>query len=136
MAEIRIPATLENLETVLGFVNEQMELAECPERLMTHVDLAVEEIFVNIASYAYHPEVGEAVVCCEAGGDPFCITIGFIDQGKPYNPLEREAPDISLEAEEREIGGLGIFMVKKLMDDIHYEFRDVKNILTLKKNIR
>ncbi len=135
MAEITIPATLEELDTVLDFVNEQMELVGCSPRLMTQVDLAVEEINVNIANYAYHPEVGEAQVRCEAGGDPFSITIGFTDRGKPYNPLERETPDITASAEERQIGGLGILMVKKLMDDIKYEFRDGKNILILKKHI-
>ena len=133
MAEITIAATLDNLDTVLAFVDQQMEEAGCAMKLMAQVDMAVEEIFVNIARYAYHPAVGEASVRCEAGGDPFQVIVGFADQGRPYNPLEREDPDVTLDAEQRQIGGLGIFMAKKLMDDIQYEFRDGQNILTLRK---
>ena len=133
MAEITIVATLDNLDTVLAFVDQQMEEAGCSMRMMTQVDVAVEEIFVNIAHYAYHPEVGEAIVRCEAGGDPFQVVVGFADRGRPYNPLAREDPDVTLDAEQRQIGGLGIFMTKKLMDDIQYEFQDGQNILTLRK---
>ncbi len=133
MAEITVAATLDNLNTVLAFVDKQLEQAGCPLKLMTQVDLAVEEIFVNIARYAYHPYVGEARVRCEAGGDPFQIIVGFADRGRPYNPLDRQDPDVTLDAQRRQIGGLGIFMAKKLMDDIQYEYRDGKNILTLRK---
>lgn len=134
MAEITVTATLDSLNTVLAFVDEQMEKAGCSMKLMTQVDMAVEEIFVNIARYAYHPEVGEASVRCEAGGDPFQVIVGFVDRGRPYNPLEREDPDVTLGAEQRPIGGLGILMAKKLMDDVQYEYQDGKNILTLRKN--
>lgn len=134
MAEITVTATLDSLNTVLTFVDEQLEKAGCSMKLMTQVDMAVEEIFVNIARYAYHPEVGEASVRCEAGGDPFQVIVGFVDCGRPYNPLEREDPDVTLEAEQRPIGGLGILMAKKLMDDIQYQYQDGKNILTLRKN--
>ena len=134
MAEITLAATLDNLDKVLAFIDGQMELAGCPARLMTQVDMAVEEIFVNIARYAYHPEEGEASVRCEAGGEPFRIIVGFADSGRPFNPLEHEDPDVTVNAEQRQIGGLGIYMAKKLMDEIEYEYRDGKNILTLRKN--
>lgn len=134
MAELTIDATLDQLDTVRDFVNKQMEAEGCSLKLMAQVDMAVEEIFVNIARYAYHPEVGKAQVRCEAGGDPFQVVVGFADRGKPYNPLDREDPDVTLSAEERQIGGLGILMAKKLMDDIQYEFREGQNILTLRKN--
>ena len=134
MAEITLAATLDNLDKVLAFIDGQMELAGCPARLMTQVDMAVEEIFVNIARYAYHPEEGEASVRCEAGGEPFRIIVGFADSGHPFNPLEHEDPDVTVNAEQRQIGGLGIYMAKKLMDEIEYEYRDGKNILTLRKN--
>ena len=111
-----------------------MEQAGCPLKLMTQVDMAVEEIFVNIARYAYHPEAGEASIRCEAGGDPFRIVVGFADRGRPFNPLDRPDPDVTLDAERRQIGGLGILMAKRLMDDIQYEYRDGQNILTLRKN--
>lgn len=133
MAELTVAATLENLELVTEFVNEQLSLAGCSGKLVTQIDLAVEEIYVNIAHYAYHPVVGEATVRCEVGGDPLQITIDFRDDGKPYNPLEKEDPDITLGAQHRQIGGLGIFMVKKLMDGVSYEFRDGKNVLTVSK---
>ena len=134
MAEITVAVDLDSLNDVLAFVDGEMERAGCSMKLMTQVDMAVEEIFVNIARYAYHPEAGEASVRCEAGGDPFQIVVGFADRGRPFNPLDREDPDVTLDAEARQLGGLGILMAKKLMDDIQYEYRDGKNILTLRKN--
>ena len=134
MAEITVAADLDSLNNVLAFVDGEMERAGCSMKLMTQVDMAVEEIFVNIARYAYHPEAGEASVRCEAGGDPFQIVVGFADRGRPFNPLDREDPDVTLDAEARQLGGLGILMAKKLMDEIQYEYRDGKNILTLRKN--
>ena len=131
MAEITVAADLDSLNDVLAFVDGEMERAGCSMKLMTQVDMAVEEIFVNIARYAYHPEAGEASVRCEAGGDPFQIVVGFADRGRPFNPLDRKDPDVTLDAEARQLGGL---MAKKLMDDIQYEYRDGKNILTLRKN--
>ena len=134
MAEITVAADLDSLNDVLAFVDGEMERAGCSMKLMTQVDMAVEEIFVNIARYAYHPEAGEASVRCEAGGDPFQIVVGFADRGRPFNPLDREDPDVTLDAEARQLGGLGILMAKKLMDETQYEYRDGKNILTLRKN--
>ena len=134
MAEITVAAALDSLDTVLRFVDGQMEQAGCPLKLMTQVDMAVEEIFVNIARYAYHPEAGEASIRCEAGGDPFPHGGGLADRGRPFNPLDRPDPDVTLDAERRQIGGLGILMAKRLMDDIQYEYRDGQNILTLRKN--
>ena len=134
MAEITVAADLDSLNDVLAFVDGEMERAGCSMKLMTQVDMAVEEIFVNIARYAYHPEAGEASVRCEAGGDPFQIVVGFADRGRPFNPPDREDPDVTLDAEARQLGGLGILMAKKLMDEIQYEYRDGKNILTLRKN--
>ena len=134
MAEITVAADLDSLNDVLAFVDGEMERAGCSMKLMTQVDMVVEEIFVNIARYAYHPEVGEASVRCEAGGDPFQIVVGFADRGRPFNPLDRKDPDVTLDAEARQLGGLGILMAKKLMDEIQYEYRDGKNILTLRKN--
>ena len=99
------------------------------------LDLAVEEIFVNIANYAYAPGKGNATVRVEVSGDPVTVSITFIDRGMPYDPLKKDDPDITLSASERGIGGLGIFMTKRIMDDIVYEYKDGQNILTLKKTI-
>ena len=99
------------------------------------IDIAVEELFVNIAHYAYNPEVGPVTIRVEVQKEPLAVTVTFIDHGVPYDPLAKEDPDITLSAEERQIGGLGIFMVKKSMDDIAYEYKDGQNILYIKKKI-
>ena len=135
MAELTLQASLEKLDEVLAFVEENMEKNECPIKVLMQVQIAVEEIFVNIAHYAYGSEQGTATIRAEVGGDPLQVIITFIDQGVPYDPLQKEDPDVTLSAEDRQIGGLGIFMVKKSMDDVKYEYADGKNILTISKKI-
>lgn len=135
MVERIFPAELDQLEQVQAFVGEQLERYHCSSKLKFQLDVAVEEIFVNIAHYAYHPDRGEATVRCCVGGTPLQITIQFLDNGKPFNPLSKEDADTSLPAEARDIGGLGILMVKKSMDAVDYTYEDGKNILTIKKNI-
>ena len=135
MKELTIAATVENIETVTDFVNEQLEALDCPIRAQMQIAIAIDELFGNIAHYAYNPEIGKATVRVEVIEDPLAVTITFIDNGVPYNPLEKEDPDTSLSAEEREIGGLGIYVVKKSMDDITYEYKDGQNILAIKKNL-
>ena len=135
MKEITVPAALGELGRVTDFINEELEAQGCPLKAQMQIDIAVEEIYVNIAHYAYHPEVGEATVRCAVGGDPLQVEIQFLDSGTPYNPLAKEDPDTSLPAEERQIGGLGIYMVKKSMDHITYNYEDGKNVLTIKKNL-
>ncbi len=135
MKELTVPATLEELETVQAFIEGELETYGCPMKTMLQVSVAVEEIYVNIAHYAYHPEIGEATIRCAVGGDPLQVTIQFLDSGKPFDPLAKPDADITLSAEERQIGGLGILMVKKTMDDVVYEYKDGCNVLTLKKNI-
>ena len=133
MAEITLPATLENIDTVTDFVNEQLETLDCPMKAQMQIDIAIDELFSNIAKYAYHPGSGMATVRVEMGDDPPLAKVTFIDRGKQYDPLAKEDPDVTLSADERPIGGLGIFMVKQSMDDVSYEFRDGANILTLTK---
>lgn len=135
MKEITLDATLENLDKVLAFVDGCLEEAECPMKAQMQIDVAVEEIFVNIASYAYEPQTGSATVRLEIKQDPKSVVITFLDRGVPYNPAAKEDPDISLPAEERKIGGLGIYMVKKSMDKMLYERRGEHNILTIIKHI-
>lgn len=133
MKEIRIEAKVHNLEEVQQFVNEQLIEHGCPAKVRTQISIAVEEIFVNIASYAYDPGTGAVQIQTEIVFNPRKIEISFTDTGVPYNPLAKEDPDTTLSAERRQIGGLGIFMVKKSMDDMKYEYRDGKNILTIEK---
>ena len=135
MKELTIAATVENIETVTDFVNEQLEALDCPIKAQMQIDIAIDELFGNIAHYAYNPEIGKATVRVEVIEDPLAVTITFIDNGVPYDPLAKADPDTTLSAEEREIGGLGIYMVKKSMDDITYEYKDGQNILTIKKKI-
>ena len=135
MKELFIEAKDENLDKVLAFVDEQLEAYDCPMKTQMQVDIAVEEIFVNIAHYAYVPGVGSATIRAEVSEDPLAVSLTFVDNGMPYDPLAKEDPDITLSADERQIGGLGIFMVKKSMDDVAYEYKDGQNVLTIKKNL-
>ena len=135
MRELTIEARIDNLNQVMGFVDETLEEAMCPLKAQMQVDVAVEEIFVNVASYAYAPGVGNVTIRMEIQENPRTIVITFIDSGVPYDPLAKADPDVTLKAEERGVGGLGIFMVKKSMDDMVYEYKDGQNILSIKKAI-
>jgi len=135
MKELTIAATVENIETVTDFVNEQLEALDCPMKAQMQIDIAIDELFGNIAHYAYHPEVGNATVRVEVTEEPLAVIVTFIDKGMPYDPLRAVEPDITLSAEERNLGGLGIYMVKKSMDEITYEYKDGKNILSIKKKL-
>lgn len=133
--EIEIKALTENLQELISFVDGNLEDMGVSMKAQMQIDIAVEELFVNIAHYAYAPDVGEAVISVAKDKEKNQISITFADSGKPYNPLEKLDPDVTLSAEERSIGGLGIFMVKKSMDDMHYEYKDGQNILTITKRL-
>lgn len=135
MRELNIEAKTENLDMVMEFVDQQLESLDCPMKVQMQVEVAVEELFVNIANYAYNPKIGSATIRVEVQEEPLAVIITFIDQGLPYDPLAKEDPDVTLSAEERQIGGLGIYMVKKSMDDITYEYKDGQNILRIKKKL-
>ena len=135
MKELTIAATVENIVAVTDFVNEQLEALDCPVKAQMQIDIAIDELFGNIAQYAYDPEVGNATVRVEVAEEPLAVIITFIDGGVPYDPLKAADPDIALSAEERQLGGLGIYMVKKTMDEITYEYKDGKNILSIKKKL-
>ena len=136
MREKTVQATLENLDEVMAFVEEQMEVYHCSMKMQMQIAVAVEEIYVNIASYAYREQKGNARIRVQSGGEPLQISITFEDDGIPYNPLLKEDPDITLSAEERKIGGLGIYIVKKSMDQVEYHYQNGKNILTIRKDIQ
>ena len=135
MKELTINATVENIPEVTAFVDEQLEAFDCPMKAQMQIDIAIDELFSNIAYYAYNPDVGPATVRVEVVEDPMAVVITFIDKGVPYDPLAREDPDTTLSAEERDLGGIGIYMVKKSMDEVTYEYKDGQNILKIKKNI-
>ena len=133
--ELELDAVPENLQELQSFVEEHLEAADCPARAEMQIGVAVEEIFVNIASYAYAPETGKTKIRVEVSEEPVTVTITFLDHGVPYDPLAKADPNTKLPAEERQIGGLGVFLTKKLMDDVSYEYRGGQNILTLKKKL-
>ncbi len=133
MKEITVCAAVENIKTVTDFVNEQLEAFDCPIKVQMQIDIAIDELFGNIAHYAYNLSDGNVTVKVEFSENPLAVLITFIDEGIPYDPTKQTEPDITLSADERQIGGLGIYMVKKLMDEIMYEYKNGQNILSVKK---
>ena len=135
MKEFVVEADRKNLWEVQAFIDEQLEEVGCPMPTQIAIDVAVEELFVNIASYAYGQGEGVAVVQVKVLQDPLSVEITFIDNGVQYDPLAKADPDVTLSAKERKKGDHGIFMVKNTMDNVSYEYKDGKNILTIKKNL-
>ena len=133
MKELTIEATPENVDKVIEFVDEMLEEYGCGMKEQMAIDVAVDELFANIAHYAYNPETGYATVKVDVVEDPLSVEITFVDNGKPYDPLAKADPDTTQSIEDREIGGMGILIVKKSMDAVDYEYKDGKNILTIKK---
>ncbi|MDO5109673.1 MAG: ATP-binding protein [Erysipelotrichaceae bacterium] len=136
MRELTIDATIENIPVVTGFVDESLEELGCPLKAQMQIDIAIDELFGNIANYAYKPDVGPATVRVEVEEDPLAVIITFIDHGRPFDPLGVSDPDTTLKADERKIGGLGVFLVKKTMDELSYEYIDGKNILRIRKKLK
>ena len=135
MKELTVEATLKNIDAVTEFVDGELEAVDCPMKVELQINVAIDELFGNIAQYAYDPETGPATVRVEVEKDPLAVLITFVDNGKPYDPLSTPEPDVTLSAEERKVGGLGVFLVKKTMDDISYEYKDGQNILRIRKNL-
>ena len=133
MKELLMESTDENLAKLLDVLNEELERAGCDIDTQYELDIAVEEIYVNIADYAYGGSTGPVSIKLDIG-DGAVIT--FADEGVPFDPLKREDPDITLPGNKRPIGGLGIFLVKKSMDEMIYRYEEGKNILTIKKKWR
>lgn len=127
------PATDDSLADALAFVEEELEKLDCPMKYVMQITVCVEEMFVNVAHYAYGEEKGDVEMAFDNDGRMISITL--IDEGFEFDPLAKEDPDITLSAEERGIGGLGIYMVKKSMDEVKYERKDNKNYFTMKKEI-
>ena len=128
MAELTVDALVSNLDQVLAFVDGQLETMDCSMKAQMQIDVAVEEIYVNIANYAYAPETGKAYISVQPDPDNASVTIEFRDNGIPFDPLAKADPDVTLSAEERNIGGLGIYMVKKSMDALEYSRKDLKQM--------
>lgn len=135
MKELSLEATVDNIAVATDFVNAELEAIGCPMKAQMQIDVAIDELFSNIALYAYAPGSGSATVSVETEQDPPAAIITFIDQGIPFDPLSAGTPDVNLPAEERDAGGLGVFLVKKIMDEAVYAYRDGKNIIRIKKRL-
>ena len=133
MQNLIVPAKNDKLEDVIAFIDAFLSERDCPLRIQMAIELSVEEIFVNIANYAYPDGEGEAEIrISETDG---VVQIVFLDSGVPYDPLKKPDPDVTLSAEERKIGGLGVYLVKKSMDSVSYLYQNNKNVLTFTKRI-
>lgn len=135
MREITVEALLENIEMITAFVDEELERIDCPPKANAQLDICVDEIFGNIARYAYGSGTGDATARIDFDEAERLITLTFIDKGMPFNPLDVPEPDITLSLEERPIGGLGLFMVKNMVDSMTYSRDDDRNVLTIHKRI-
>lgn len=131
--ELIVETSIENVNVVTEFVEKELNKFNCSNKTISQIDIAIDEIFSNISFYAYQDNYGLVTIQVEMSYEPLCVSITFIDSGVPYNPLEKENPDTTLSLEDRKIGGLGIYIVRKSMDDMSYEYCEGKNILTIKK---
>lgn len=134
MVERVFEAKVENLDSVLEFMEDELLSHGCIMKLVMPINISLEEMFVNIASYAYEPGTGDATISIDFEGDD--VVVQLRDTGMEFDPLAKIDPDINASAEERGIGGLGIYMVKKYMDKCEYERKDGTNIFTMRKNIK
>ena len=135
MKEITVDATIDNVQTITDFVDERLEEMNCPVKAQMQLNIVIDELCSNVARYAYSDKTGKVTVSVDTVDKPMKVWLTFTDEGVPYNPLAKEDPDITLSAEERKLGGLGIYMVKKMMDEFRYEYKDGKNVVTVCKVI-
>ena len=135
MQEITMKAVIESIPAVTDFVDAQLEAIDCPMKAQMQINVAIDEIFSNISHYAYPGGEGEATVRFEYDPQAKEAKVCFRDHGVPYNSLNKSDPDVTLPAVERAVGGLGIFLVKKLMDRITYEYTDGMNVLCIIKKV-
>lgn len=135
MDQIIVPARKEFLAEVLGFINQKLDHFPHEASALLRLELAVEEAFVNIASYAYPEKSGEVVVGLSVSEDPLTATVELTDSGTQFNPLEREDPDLSLGIKDKKPGGLGILLIKENSDQVHYHYQESRNILTIQKKL-
>ena len=135
MRSIVVPATDEGLDSVNEFVGVELARFAVPPKTLNRIEVAIEEIMVNISSYAQLSDGDGVEVRCDVLDDPLRVVLQFLDRGIPFDPLASADPDISPEALEEREGGLGIFMVRQFMDSVTYAYENGKNTLTILKNL-
>lgn len=135
MPEITLPADVKSISAATDFINARLEALDCPFKAQAQMDVALDEILSNVALYAYGSGSGEFTLRFEWDRDRRTARVTVIDAGRPFNPLEQQAPDVTLPIEERTVGGLGIHIVRKTMDAVRYARQNGKNLLTLEKRL-
>lgn len=135
MKEWTLDATVENIAVVTECIEAELDAIGCPMKAKMQLQIAVDELFGNIAHYAYGTGTGPATVRFSVQDNPKAVSLSFIDGGVPYNPLAKDDPDTALSTEDRQIGGLGIYLVKKTMDNMTYSYRNGQNVLTITKQL-
>ena len=135
MKEITLKARIENIPEATAFIDGKLEALGCGLKAQMQIDVAMDELFGNIARYAYGDGEGEVTVCFDFEENTRQAVITLTDRGKPFDPTAAMVPDVKIPAAERQVGGLGIFLVRKTMDDMAYEYRDGQNVLTIREKI-
>ena len=133
MDEIILKSNLDNLNPLLVTVEDLLEDKRISTKSKLQLELIIEELFVNICNYAYEKE-GQVKIQYGLFENPLRIVMNFIDEGVEFNPLNKEKPDLTLDADQREIGGLGLTIVRKNVDKLDYKYENNQNILTIEKN--
>jgi len=135
-AELTVDAVLESMDRIIAFVDAALDSLQCPQKIRRQIDVAVDELAGNIIHYAYADGAGTMTVCMEYDALSSVMSIILMDRGIPFNPLQRAEPDITAQVDERKVGGLGIMIARKSMDDISYVYRDGQNVLKIQKRIK
>ncbi|MDG6258150.1 MAG: ATP-binding protein [Methanomicrobiaceae archaeon] len=130
---LQVPADLPNLEIIADFIASSLDQNGIDDRVAYDIRLAVDEICSNIMLYGYRGSKGAIDIDCTVG-DQY-VQLEIADEGVPFNPLTLPDPDIDADLDHRKIGGLGIFFVKTVMDELEYKFRGGRNVLTMKKRV-
>ena len=131
--QLELDTNIENVDVLTATANKVLAGLGCPKKAMAQIDIALDELFSNISHYAYGGNVGKVYVSIDAIPNKKGVSITLEDEGIPFDPLAREDPDVTLGIHERTIGGLGIFLVRRTMDSMHYEYRNRRNRLTITK---
>jgi len=134
LKQFKSKAVMNQFEQFIGFVEDALGSVGMAQKNIFSLMTVSEEIIVNIIHYAYDEKPGDLEIIFE--GDEQNVRLTFIDKGTPFNPLTQSQVDTSLKAHEREIGGLGIHMIKSMTDRMMYDYKEGKNILTIEKQIR
>ena len=134
--EKTMQASLESIPEITGWVDQLLTKAGCTVKARRQIDVALDEILSNIARYAYPDGEGSMTVEIDMDEETGLLCLTFRDEGIPFDPLGKEEPDVTLGVRERAVGGLGIFLVKKMMDKVSYRREGKEKILSLYKKVK